>query len=128
MYSRSDRSGAQRHYREILCVANFASCSESGEGWSRTSTRERCQGYTNPSFRPGDVVAGPFQHLPTAVFGDVYLRDIRDVLFHACQGQEWTGRRVQFQNVWTVDDTAVPGNMHFFLSFVLDDNFILYKI
>lgn len=126
--SRPNRSGAQRHYRKILRVADLASCSESGEGWSRTSTRERCQGYPNPSLRPGDVVAGPFQHLPTAVFGDVYLRDIRDVLLHACQGQERTRRCVQFQDVWAVDDTAVPGNMNFLFLSISDDNFTLREI
>lgn len=107
---RSRRSGAQRHYREILRVADSASCSEGGEGRPCAPTRERCQGYPNPSLRPGDVVASPLQHLPIAVFGDVYLRDIWDVFLHACQRQERTGRRLQFQDVRAVDDTAVPGD------------------
>lgn len=92
---RLGRSGTQRHHRKILCVADFASCGEGGEGWPCTSTRERRQGYSNPSLRPGDVVTGPLQYLPIAISGDVYLRDIRHVFLYARQGQERTGRRVQ---------------------------------
>lgn len=89
------RSGAQRHHREILRVADFTSCGEGGEGRPCTSTRERRQGYSNPSLRPSDVITGPLQYLPIAVSGDVYLRDIRHVFLHARQGQERTGRCVQ---------------------------------
>lgn len=66
--------------------------------------------------------------MPTAVFGDVYLRDIRDVFLHARQRQERTGRRVQFQDIRAVDDTAVSGNYAISLNLCFYRNIIFYFI
>lgn len=83
IYTFPFRSGSQRYYWEVLRIANIASCSKGGKSRSCASTRERCQGYSNSSFRLGDVVTSSLQYLPITVFGDVYLCDIWNVVLHA---------------------------------------------
>ena len=93
---------------KILCISDLATCGARGKDRTCTQISEGRAWHTNVTVCPGDVHASPVQHLPFTLSSDVYICNIRNELLHDSQITRNAGWSLQFPDVWSEHDPAVP--------------------
>lgn len=84
------RSGAERFDLQVFRVTDTVACSPCGQSGSCVTSGQGSEGHQDPSVRAGHVAAGAVQHMSAAVFGNVHIRHIWNVVFHERGEQRWT--------------------------------------
>ena len=94
--------------REIFCISDLTTCSASGQDRPSAETGERSSGYSDVVVCPGNVNAGPLQHLPPSLPSDVHFCNIRHEFLHDGQTERNSGRSLQLPNLRPEHDPPLP--------------------
>ncbi len=106
IYPTSPCSGG--HCATSTHLPNIAACGQSVPCGPGPTSGQISQRNPNTALLPGCVTAGALQHRATALSRYVHLRRLWHELLHVREAHGRPGRHVQFRDVWTQHDPAVP--------------------